>query len=161
MAYTYGLAGIYIAPLAGDGGPGTVFTLLGKTNPGTTKISTDKGTKTEKFCEETSDPLVSIPGNRTKTIEFQLIVEGVATLEAVLGGSSAAGVWSEPDAVPVIEKTLKMVPQAGGTLIFNRVSFDCALNATLSKEGDLFYVDCVATVLQPTKAGVKKMTFTE
>lgn len=161
MSYTYGLSGLHFAPIAGDGGPGTVFTLLGKTVPGSTKITTDKGTKIEKFCEEFSDPLVSISGTRIKTIETQLIVEGAATLETVLGGTVAAGVWTEPDDTPVIEKTLKVVPKAGGTMIFNRVSVDASVNATLSKDGDLFYVDVVCTVLQPTKANTKKSTFTD
>lgn len=161
MAYTYGLSAIAIAAIAGDGGPGTTFATIGKTNPGTTKITTDKGTTSEKRCEELSAPLVSIAGDETQTIEFQLIVEGAATLESVLGGTVATGVWSAPDTKPVIEKTLKITPLSGMTLQFNRVSIDAALNATLSREGDLFYVDCVCTVLQPTKANTPKATASE
>lgn len=160
MAYTYGLEKIEIADLAGDGGPGTTFAVIGYTNPGTTKITTEQAAAVEKRCEEVSSPLVSIPGDETVSVDFQLIVEDVNTLPKVLGGSVVTGVWSAPDSKPIIEKTLKLTPKEGLVLTFNRVSIVGALNATLSKDGDLFYVDVKATVLQPTKSGTKRISAT-
>ena len=158
MAYTYGLEKIEIAEIAGDGGPGTVFSQIGYTNPGTTKFTTDSGTSTEKRCEELAAPLVTIPGDETQTVEFQLIVSDVNTLPKVLGGAVVATKWSAPDSKPVIEKTLKITPKSGLAIQCNRVSIVGSLNATLSKDGDLFYVDCKCTLLQPTKVGTARMT---
>lgn len=160
MAYTYGLASISFAAILPDGSPGTTFTSIGNTNPGTTKFVTNRGTANEKFCEELSTPLVSIAGDETIELQTQLIVASTTELELVLGGSVANGVWSKPDSKPVIEKTVKVTPTAGLAFTINRGSVDGALNATLSKTGDLFYVDLIIKVLQPTAAGVKTITAT-
>lgn len=158
MAYTYGLTGIETANLAGDGGPGTTFTTIGYTVPNSTKFVTNRGTATEKSCEELSSPLVSIPGDETMEVQTQVIVDSADKLLALLGGTVVSGKWSKPDSKPVIEKTVKLTPKSGLTFTVNRGSFDGALNATLSKTGDLFYVDLIIKVLQPTKSGVVTVT---
>lgn len=160
-SYTYGLTKIEYAAILGDGGPGTSFSDLGYTNPGTTKFTTDAGTANEKFCEELSSALVSIAGTETITLETQLIVDTDDKLALVLGGTAVGGVWSAPDTKPTIEYTLKITPLNGMTLQINRASIVGSLNATLSRDGDLFYVDVVGTVLQPTKEATAKLTFTE
>lgn len=158
--YTYGLTRIEYAELIG-GGPGTAFSTLGYTNPGTTKFTTDAGTANEKFCEELSSALVSIAGTETITLETQLIVDSADRLVLVLGGTSNSGTWSAPDTKPTIEYTLKITPLSGMVVTINRASIVGSLNATLSRDGDLFYVDVVATVLQPTVEGTVKMTMGE
>lgn len=161
MSYTYGLTKIEIADIAGDGGPGTSFTQVGYTNPGTTKFTTDKGTPNEKRCEELATPLVSIPGDQTITLETQVIIDGADMMATFLGGTSSLGVWTAPDSPPVIEKTVKLTPLAGMVFQINRASVEGGLNGAFAKDGDLFYVDVSFTVLQPEKEGVGRMTATE
>lgn len=159
--YTYGLTKIEYAAILGDGGPGTSFTQIGYTNPGTTKFTTDAGTANEKFCEELSSALVSIAGTETIKLETQLIIDDADKLALVLGGTVADDVWSAPDTKPTIEYTLKITPLSGLIIQINRASIIGSINATLSRDGDLFYVDVEATVLQPTKEGEVKMTISE
>jgi hypothetical protein len=159
--YTYGLTKIEYAEILEDGGPGTSFTQLGYTNPGTTKFTTDAGTANEKFCEELSSALVSIAGTETITLNTQLIVDDADTLELVLGGTVADGVWSKPDTKPTIEYTLKITPLAGMIIQINRASIVGSMNSTLAREGDLFYVDVVGTILQPTLEGAVALTISE
>jgi hypothetical protein len=161
MSYTYGLTKIEIADILGDGGPGTSFTQIGYTNPGTTKFTTDKGTANEKRCEELATPLVSIPGDQTITVDTQVIINGADVMATFLGGTSVAGVWSAPDSQPVIEKTVKITPLAGMTFQINRASIEGGLNGAFAKDGDLFCVDVSFTVLQPEKEGTARMTATE
>ncbi len=159
--YTYGLTKIEIADILGDGGPGTSFSQIGYTNPGTTKFVTDAGTANEKFCEELDSALVSIAGTETVSLEFQLIVDSAETLELVLGGTVADGVWSAPSSKPVIEYTIKVTPKSGMIIQINRGSIVGSLNGALSKDGDLFYVDTKCTILAPTLEGTASLTMTE
>jgi len=161
MAYTYGLTKIEFADILETGGPGTSFSEIGYTNPGTTKFTTDKGTTNEKRCEELSSPLVSIPGDETIKVATQLIVADADTLALVLGGTSTLGVWSAPDSPPVIEQTVKVTPLSGMVWQINRGSISGGINATLSKDGDLFYVDVEITVLQPELEATPRITATE
>lgn len=160
-SYTYGLSKIEFAALLGDGGPGTSFTQIGYTNPGTTKFTTDKGTANEKRCEELSSPLVSIAGDETITLETQLIIDDADALVTVLGGTNISDVWYAPDSPPTIEQTVKITPSNGMIWQINRGSVSGGLNATLSKDGDLFYADVTITVLQPTKEGEVRLMATE
>ena len=161
MAYTYGLTKIEIADILGDGGPGTSFTQIGYTNPGTTKFTTDAGTANEKFCEELTAALVSIAGTETIKLEFQLIVSDVNTLPKVLGGTVDGLVWSRPATKPTLEYTFKVTPLSGSVWQINRGSVVGSLNGTLAREGDLFYVDVSVTILTPTKEGEVSLTATD
>lgn len=108
-----------------------------------------------------ASPLVSIAGTEVIKLSFQLIVDDADTLEKVLGGTVVGDAWSAPDTKPTIEQTIKITPLSGMVLQINRASVVGAFNATLAREGDLFYVDTECTVLQPTKEGEVRLTATE
>jgi len=161
MATTYGLVKIEIGDIANDGGMGTTLTQIGYTKVGSTKLVTTAGTETNLEAEELSTPLVTIPGNETQSVEFQLIIQDLTHLTSVLGGevtgTSPNEVWNSPATKPVIEKSLKITPKAGFSVEIPRASIVGSLNSPFSKT-DLMYVDVKATILTPTKTGVSSIS---
>lgn len=65
--------------------------------------------------------------------------------------------WEAPDAFPDIEVTLKLTDKKGNVLTLPRVKVASKMNIAFSKEA-LGQLDFIATVLQPTKVGIKRIT---
>ncbi len=64
--------------------------------------------------------------------------------------------WLAPDAVPEIEQSLRVEWKQGGFLEIPRAKITCKLSMQFRKDA-LSQIDIVATVLQPTKAGIARM----
>lgn len=79
---------------------------------------------------------------------FAIVVTSVAT-----GGEQ----WKAPDAIPTIEQSLRVEWKQGGYIEIPRAQINAALNMTFNKTA-LSQIDVTASILQPTKAGVPRMT---
>jgi hypothetical protein len=88
----------------------------------------------------------------------------LTVLQTLLGGETTGTgdmqKWSAPDKLPVIEKSVRITPEQGLKFEVPRMKLASKINAEFSKKGILL-IDVAGTVLQPTKAGVKKMTATK
>lgn len=65
--------------------------------------------------------------------------------------------WEAPDAFPDVEKSLQLVDKKGNIVQLPRVKISTKLALSFAKD-KLGQLDMVATVLQPTKSGEKRMT---
>jgi hypothetical protein len=161
--YKLGLVSIAIADIAGDGGPGTVFTAVGDTVAGTAALTTEEAQKTDFKIEESDSPVLSIKTEAdTMNLVWSTFAYDAATLQKMFGGTvvpAASGVgdtWNAPDSIPEIEKTIKITWKQGGTVTIPRAKITASLNMAFKRDS-LSQIDISATVLQPTKAGVPRM----
>ena len=69
------------------------------------------------------------------------------------------GKWEAPDKIPVVEKSVRITPEQGLKFEIPRMKLVSKINGDFSKKGILL-IEVAGTVLQPTKAGTKKMTAT-
>lgn len=65
--------------------------------------------------------------------------------------------WEEPDVIPDIEVSLKLSDKKGTSFKMPRVKISAKKTFAFSKTA-LGQIDVIATVLQPSKVGVKKLT---
>lgn len=160
---TKGLNEIAIAPLAGDGGPGTVFTAVGYTSRDSeTSITTADPTVTEFYANESSIAIETTTTQGATTMQFSLMAMDEDDLILWLGGTkTGAGTGPSPyvfkkgTTVTELERTVRITPASGRIGIFNRVKFTAKVNWNMGAEG-LFLVDVTGQVLQPLKAGVEQ-----
>lgn len=83
---------------------------------------------------------------------------GFSVVIATIGnGSGTYNVWEAPDAFPDVERSVKLTDKNGNIYKFPRMSIAPKVGISYSKTS-LGQVDIVATVLQPTKSGEKRMT---
>ena len=160
---TNGIAKIEFAPLAADGGPGTVFATFGLTSQGTPKITEEDPKVTEFYAEEFDDPIDISVQKGKREFDFAVMCAQAADMVKVLGGTVSAGppaAWSAPDNFPLIEGSIKITPRQGQVITVNRGSLRAKINHDLSKTGQLL-LDVKIQVLQPAKAGVKSLTYTD
>lgn len=66
-------------------------------------------------------------------------------------------VYEAPDAFPDVEKSLQLVDKKGNTILLPRVKISAKFNLSFNRTS-LGQIDMVATVLQPTKTGEKRIT---
>jgi hypothetical protein len=78
----------------------------------------------------------------------------VATVQT---GTAVAGSWDAPDSLPVLEKSLRLTDKKGNIVTIPRASISTKLSMSFSKT-KLGQLDMIATILAPTKTGVKKMS---
>ncbi len=72
-------------------------------------------------------------------------------------GSPAAETWSADDAFPDIEKSIEITDKKGNVVKIPRGKISTKLGLSFAKD-KLGQLDLVVTVLQPTKAGEKRLT---
>jgi len=67
--------------------------------------------------------------------------------------------WEAPDSFPDIEQSIQITDKKGNVVIIPRAKISSKLGLSFAKD-KLGQLDMVATVLQPTKSGEKRMTIT-
>lgn len=153
---TIGVSKIEVGAIAGDGGMGTTLAVIGKTAEGTASMSTEDPTLTEFYAEESDTALYTSSKAGKTTFNFSLAAPDLAQMAAVFGGTVTgtgnALVWKRPDTAPVIEKSIKITPQAGVVFKIPRGSITAKFSGGFSKN-DTLKVDIIITVLLPTKSG--------
>lgn len=154
--FNLGVSKIEVAPIAGDGGVGTVFAALGLTQEGTTKINFADPTTTDLMVEEFDTAADSIVTGGEKTIEFVIANPDEDTLVALMGGTKAgtAGTttYTAPASYAIIERSVKITPKKGMGFIFPRVLITARPTSDLGKT-TWMGVTVTGKVLAPTKAG--------
>jgi hypothetical protein len=155
---TIGLLGVSFAPLASDGGPGTVFAPIGFTSKGTLTFNEEEPTKKTVDVEESSVPLKTFKKAGAKSLTLSIADPDTDALALVRGGTVAATsgkkTYSEDDAISLVG-TLKVEPEEGfASITYNKVSIFGRLQGGLGSEQELLLVLDV-DIEKPTKTGVK------
>ncbi len=152
---TLALLKIEISDIAGDGGLGTSFAVLGKTYKDTAELMGADPEVFEHNSEESEDPEEMVTHKGKVTIKWSIMDTDADTLVKVLGGTSTGTapnkIWSAPDQAPSIEKSIKITPKSGKVINIVRTKLVAKPNYKLASNG-IFLVDITATILAPTKA---------
>lgn len=157
---TIGVKSVQFAPLAGDGGPGTVFTTLGFTSKGTLSFNEEAPTKKLVEVEETSDPIGIFKRPAPRTFTLSLANPDLDTLAKIRGGTKTAGTGGADDkytedSPTSLVGTIKIEFKQGfKSFIYNHVSIDGRFSGNVGDDQELLLVLDV-DVLTPTKSGVK------
>ncbi|MDR1416318.1 MAG: hypothetical protein LBJ57_02710 [Prevotellaceae bacterium] len=161
--YTIGLSKIEMGDVDPSGGMGTTLAQVGYTLTDSCSMTQEDPTVTDFTAEEVDDPVVSAARAGKTTFNFSVMNADVNVLAKLLGGTvDTAGdvdTWSAPDNMPVIEQSVKITPQQGLIFSIPRMKIVAKINGSFSKS-NIFVIDVVGTVLQPTKAGERKMKAT-
>lgn len=160
--YTIGLSKIEVGAIAEDGGMGEVLDVLGYTYQDTCTMTQEDPETTDHYAEEVDDPVISISRGGKTNFNFSIMNPSVTVLADLLGGkgtTDAEEKWEAPDKIPVVEKSVRITPEQGLKFEIPRMKLVSKINATFSKSGILL-IEVAGTVMQPTKAGTKKMTAT-
>lgn len=163
--YTLGLSKIEIGDILPDGGMGTSLSQWGYTSEGGVVVATDDPEVTEFFIEESDTAVVTSSKEGKTTLKWSIPDADHETLANTMGGTVTGTTpnrtWKAPDALPTIEKSIKITPKQGfGSYNVARASIVCKQSATFSNK-TLFAIEVTATVLLPTKSGEPKITITE
>lgn len=163
--YKLGLVNIKTGAIAVDGDMGTTLTAIGDTVAGSATMTTSDDTKTDFNIEESSSPVMSIistPGAITLT--WSTYNNDVDNLVRMFGGTKVAGngtttgdTWNAPDTFQELEQSIEVQWKSGGKVIIPRAKISGKLNLSFKKD-TLSQLDITATVLQPTKAGVSRLS---
>lgn len=159
---TLGLTTIGFAPIASDGGPGTVFTNVESTKKDTAEMTHEDPTKTELFEEETDQPYYTAIKNGKISFTFALAQPDVTQLSLFFGGTvsnTTPKTWDLPDGYVAIERTVKITPRVGLSFLIPRGLVTAKMGGKFGTT-DSFAVTITVDVLSPTKAGVKALTVT-
>lgn len=161
--HTTGLVSLEISDIAVDGDVGTTFVVVGETVKGSASLTSTDPTITDFDIEESDSPVESITTAQS-TIELAWSTYNINsdTLIELYGGTVAVGppaVWSAPDSLPDIEKSVRITDKKGNVVVFPRVKLTSKLGMSFSKD-KVGQLDVKGKVLQPTKAGVKRMNVT-
>jgi hypothetical protein len=161
--HTFGLANVEMGAIAGDGGMGTSLVAVGETVSDTAIVSSEDNTVTDFTVEESDSPVESIVSARGKlTFAWSTFNVEADNLVKFFGGTKVTGPpvkWQAPDAFPDIEQSLKLTDKKGNVVEIPRAKLSPKFGLSFQKT-KLGQVDIVATVLQPTKAGEKRITIT-
>lgn len=65
--------------------------------------------------------------------------------------------WEAPDAFPDVEKSIELTDKKGNVILIPRAKISTKVSLSFAKD-KLGQLDMVATILQPTKSGEKRMT---
>lgn len=158
--YGNGLTSVSFGDIAGDGGPASVFTELGSTVQGTMNWTSQEGTATEFFIEESADPILRKTQPGANTVVWQCADIAPHTMQKLFGGTvTGAGTVVSPYiyAAPVggiqaQEKSLRIVNGDGVEATICRASVSSQFNMAFAKD-QISQITITATILKPTKAG--------
>lgn len=161
---TLGITSIRLGPVANDGGAGADNTLvvIGDTYEDTAEMVQDDPTKTQFFAEEYDTAFYTSVQNGKIVFNFGLAMADVDQIQAVFGGTVAAGPpksWGMPSAFVTIEQTVKITPRVGLTFLIPRGLVTAKMGGKFSKKSP-FIVSVSVEVLQPNKANTPPMTVT-
>jgi len=161
---TIGLKKISIAPIASDGGPGTVFVDFGNVSTDSFNFAEEEPTTKTVSIEESSSPLKEFK-TKGKLVVNCNIADADTDMFALLRGgavTTASGVktYKEGDAVANAERTVKIEPAEGLTFVMNRAALSGQLTGGLGKNQELFLAVSI-TALKPNKSGVETITVIE
>lgn len=165
MAYdkktTIGLDSVLIGPIAGDGGMGTTLTELGSIVAGTPVLTIPAPTTSEIPVEESDEPEFVTVTAGAKTIAFSSYNVDPSVLVDLFGGAVTGTapnqIWSAPDTIPVVERSVRMLSRTGYNADMPRVQLtpDLSLNFQRDTPGQ---INITGTVLKPTKANTPSIT---
>lgn len=158
--HTFGLASIEMGAIESDGGMATTLEAVGETVSGTAIMTTEDNQVTDFNIEESDSPVESVVTTPGK-ITFAWSSYNVAgdQMAKFFGGTytTLSKTWEAPDQFPDIEKSLKITDKKGNVVKLPRVKVSAKFSLSFAKD-KLGQVDLVATVLQPTKSGEKRLT---
>lgn len=163
----YGLKQILMGELASDGGFAPSLAGVSYAIIDTPVIQTEEGEKTDWNIEQSDDPYFSrtTPGVTTLTASFYG-VEDIDTLVRFFGGTKNVGAsgqadsWDAPASFPTIERSFILEHQSGGHIKIARASVAARLVWNFQKN-NLPQFDITATILTPTKPGVKALQYVQ
>jgi hypothetical protein len=163
--HIFGLESIEVGTIEADGGIALTFSEVGETVVGTANMVSEDNTVTDIMIEESDSPIESISTAGKITFNWSSYKVDSATLALFLGGTATAynstgpvnEQWDAPDSFPDVEKSLQVTDKSGNVIQFPRVKISTKLGLSFTKDA-LGQLDFVATVLQPTKSGEKRMT---
>ncbi|WP_288447909.1 hypothetical protein [uncultured Chryseobacterium sp.] len=146
-----GVAKIELAPVASDGGMGTVFKKLGETMLGTLKINMEDGTTTDFNVEEFDEPIFTRTTKGAMSFDFDVANPDADTLVEVGAGSKDAnGNYIPPIGSVTVERSLKITPEIGFGFNVVRTLITYKFTTDMGKD-NLLGVSVNAKVLRPTK----------
>ncbi|GHV32129.1 hypothetical protein FACS1894177_07830 [Bacteroidia bacterium] len=154
-----GMTSLLVGDLAADGGPAIVLESLGRTYRETASI-TQEDNQTEDFLvEEEDDPIESIVTQKGATkIVWDVVDFDPEVMQKVWGGEIVDDQWNEPDEMPEVEKTVRLIPKIGEMFTYPRCKLSAVLvyNATRT---DIARIRVTAKKLKPAKAGVSAFIY--
>lgn len=158
--HSIGLVSVEVGDIAPDGGPATVWEVIGETVAGSASLTTGDPTIQDFNIEESDSPVESIitVAGKTNIVWSSWDVSG-PQLEKYVGGTYDTGTrtWDMPDQFPEIEKSLRLTDKKGNVYLAPRVKFNNKINFAFKKD-DMGKIDFNATIMQPTKAGVPRFS---
>lgn len=161
---TIGLKKMSVAPLAGDGGPGSVFAAFGNISTDSFNFAEGEATVKQVSIEESPDPLAQF---ETKgVLQFNLnIADADAAMLALLRGGTVTTTgnvkkYEEGEAFSGIERTVKIEPSQGLTFTINRAKMSGLLISGMGKNQELL-LQITITALKPTKSGTPTLVTEE
>lgn len=159
--YTLGLSQILVGDIAQDGGMGQSLAQLGYTKADSCTFEQDDPEVTDFNAEEVDDPVISISKAGKINFNFELMNPDVAVMVDLFGGSKdeSTDTWNAPEKMPTIEKSVTIIPDQGFKFLIPRMKIVAKINGGFSNTG-MMTIAVSGTVLQPTKAGVSKLTLT-
>jgi len=161
---TIGLAKFERAPIASDGGPGTVFTEYGGVSEDTFSFAEAEGTTKEVRIEQSSAPLKIFKKKGALILNCSIADADTDLFAALRGGSvaTASGVktYSEGDEVNDVEETIRVTSDEGLIFTINRCSVSALITGALGKNQELLLA-LTLTALKPKKTGVPTWTASE
>lgn len=162
---TIGLKKIEIAPLANDGGPGTVFVSFGNVSTDSFAFAEAESTLKQVLIEEsayslkdfkTKGQLVASANIADPDTDMYALVRGGVVDTATPGKKK----YSEGDDFVNVERTVRITPAEGLVFQINRCSLSGLITGGLGKNQEL-YLAITMGALQPQKAGVKAIEIVE
>lgn len=161
---TIGLKKIEIAPLALDGGPGTVFQTFGNISTDSFSFAEAEPTAKQVDIEESDVPLKIFRTKGNLVVNANIADADTDMYATVRGGTVTAGTgiktYKEGSSFVDVEKTVRITPAEGLTFVINRCNIAGLLNGGLGKNQELFLA-LTLTALLPKKAGVSVLEVIE
>ena len=157
---TIGIADIEFAPVSPTGGAGTEFFKVGQTLAGSFNLNTDAGTPVVINVEEQVQPIYNRNTEGAKTMDFEVVNYDFPDIMKLMGGTTSGTVWSAPEQALNGEFTIRITPNTGYVLQFNRVAVSAELGGNLGRDTQLSLM-ISGNVLQPTLEDTPPYTLTK
>lgn len=160
---TRGLDKIEVGPVAEDGGPGTVLSVLGYSDRDSAVTLVEEDPEINRlYAHEVDDPLDTEVTGGNKQFIWTVVDPDLATLAGIFGGAVTGTApnqtYNFPSSKSISEKTVKITPRKGYVITIPRGGMYGKINADFAKSGK-FAVDLVVDALTPTKTGTGPIVF--
>ncbi|WP_026463489.1 hypothetical protein [Adhaeribacter aquaticus] len=155
---TFGLAQVLTGAPAADGGMSIALTeKFGYTVSDSFSITTEEGTLSEIFIEESDTAIISQSTAGAKRVAWSTYNTEPEALQAAFGGtvsgSGAAKVWNAPANINAVILSVRVNTKNNKRYDMAKVSIVPRLNININKT-DAGRIDFTGTILIPDKAGV-------